>query len=77
MKRGYFEARNGNKSSTRLISFITVMMALVFAQEVIYFGRDNVVTAAAAAGTIFVTIAGAAMTYQYQQKKTENKQDEE
>ena len=77
MKNGFFEARNGSKSSTRLISFITVMTALIFAQEVIYFGRGNVVTAAAAAGTIFITIAGSALAYQYQQKKTENKQDEE
>ena len=74
MKNGFFEAANGNKSSTRLISFITVMAAIVFAQEVIYFGRDNVVTAAAAAGTIFITIAGSAMAYQYNQKKNETKE---
>jgi membrane protein YdbS with pleckstrin-like domain len=73
MAHGYFESINGNKSSTRLISFIVVLAALIFAQEVLWFGRENVITAAAAAGTIFITIAGVGLTFQFQQKKTERK----
>ena len=72
MKAGYFEASNGNKSSTRLIGFIVVIAALVLAQEVVYFDKDNPVTAAATSGTIFITIAGPVLAFIYKQKQTEN-----
>lgn len=52
------------------------MIALIFAQEVIYFGRAEVVLAAAAAGTIFITIAGPAMIYLWQNKQTEVQHEE-
>ena len=73
MKTGYFEAPNGSKSSTRLIGFIVVIAALILAQEVVYFGKDNPVTAAAAAGTIFLTIAGPVLAFLFKQKQTETK----
>ena len=72
---GFFCSLRGNRSSSRLIGFIVVVAALIFAQEVLYFGRDNVVMAAAAAGTIFITIAGPAMVFLFSQKKTETKQE--
>ena len=72
MKANYFQDTSGNKSSSRLIAFIVIIVALIFAQEVVYFGKDNIVQAAAAAGTIFLTIAGPAMIFLFQQKKTEN-----
>ena len=75
MRTGFFESISGNKSSSRLIAFIVIMVALIFAQEVIYFGKDKVVESAAAAGTIFLTIAGSAMTFMFMQKKTEVKQE--
>jgi hypothetical protein len=37
MKTEFFEAPNGNKSSTRLIGFIVIISALVLAQEIVYF----------------------------------------
>lgn len=73
---GYFEAGNGDKSSSRLTGFIVIVCALIFAQEVIYFGRKDIVNAAIAAGTIFVTVAGSAMFFLFGQKKTEVQQEE-
>lgn len=70
---GFFYSVRGNKSSSRLIGFLVIVMALIFAQEVLWFGRDDVVMAAAAAGTIFITIAGPAMVFLFNQKKTEVK----
>jgi hypothetical protein len=72
MKTEYVEAPNGSNSSTRLIGFIVVMAALILAQEVVYFGKDNPVTAATTAGTIFITIAGPVLTFLFKQKQTEN-----
>lgn len=77
MKTGYFESISGNQSSSRVIGFVVVIAALVFAQEVLYFGRANVMTSAAAAGTIFITIAGPAMAFLFMQKKQEIKQEKD
>lgn len=71
MADGYFRSVGGRKSSSRLIAAFVIFMAIVFAQEVLYFGRANVVQAAAAAGTIFITIGGPAMAFIFMQKKNE------
>lgn len=75
-KNGFFDSVSGNRSSARLGGWIVVMIALIFAQEVLYFGKDNVVTAAAAAGTLFIAIAGPAMVYLWNNKQTEVKHEE-
>lgn len=75
MKTSFFQSISGNQSSSRLIGFIVIMAALIFAQEVIYFGHTEIMTAATAAGTIFLTIAGPAMAFLFAQKKTETKQE--
>ena len=77
MKTGFFQSISGNNSSSRLIAFIVIVMALIFAQEVIYFGKDHVIEAAAASGTIFLTIAGPAMAFAFLQKKQEVKQEKD
>lgn len=71
MGTGFFQSISGNQSSSRLIGFIVIMFALIFAQEVIWFGRQEIMTAAGAAGTIFLTIAAPAMAFLFAQKKTE------
>ncbi len=77
MKTSFFQSISGNQSSSRLIGFIVIMIALIFAQEVIWFGKaESVIIAATAAGTIFLTIAAPAMTFLFMQKKTEVKQEE-
>ncbi len=68
---GFFQDKHGDKSSSRLVGTVVVVCALIFAQQVLWFGKENVVTAAAAAGTIFLTIAGPAMAFLFWQKKTE------
>jgi hypothetical protein len=75
MKTSYFESISGNKSSSRMIGFIIVVVALIESNVVLYFGRDNVILAAAAAGTIFITIAVPAMAFLFFQKQTEVKQE--
>jgi hypothetical protein len=75
MKTSFFQSISGNQSSSRLIGFIVIMVALVFAQEVLFFGRNDIMTAATAAGTIFITIAGPAMAFLFAQKKNEIKQE--
>ena len=69
---GYLQDGKGNKSSSRLIGMIVIISALVFAQEVIYFGRGDIVQSAIAAGTIFITVAAPAMAFLFAQKKNEN-----
>ena len=75
MKTSFFQSISGNQSSSRLIGFIVIMIALVFAQEVLYFGRNDIMMAATAAGTIFITIAGPALAFLFAQKKNEIKQE--
>lgn len=75
MKTGFFESISGNKSSSRLIGFLVIFAALIFAQEVIWFGKDQIMAAAGAAGTIFLTIAAPAMAFLFAQKKNEVKQE--
>ena len=75
MKHSFFQSISGNNSSSRLIGFIVVVSALIFAQEVLYFSRTDIMVGAAAAGTIFITIAGPAMGFLFIQKKNEVKQE--
>ena len=75
MKTGFFQSISGNNSSSRLIGFVVIVVALVFAQEVIWFGRTEIMMAATAAGTIFLTIAAPAMAFLFVQKKNEKKQE--
>lgn len=70
-KNGFFDAISGNRSSARLGGWTVIAIALIFVQEVLYFGRANVVLAATAAGTMFITIAGPALIYLFQNKKSE------
>jgi len=76
MKTSFFESISGNRSSTRLIGFIVIVAALIFAQQIIWFGRDEIMLAATSAGTIFLTIAGPALAFIFAQKKTEIKQED-
>jgi len=69
----FFKDLRGNLSSSRLITFIIVIVALIYSGAVIWFGRESVMLAAAAAGTLFTTIAGPGLVWMYNQKKNENK----
>ena len=72
---GFFEDRFGNKSSSRLVGFISVIYALLQSTLILYFGHiegATVVATAAASSANFVAIAGLAMIYLYGNKKTEN-----
>lgn len=75
MNNGFFESISGNKSSSRLIGFIVIIAGLILAQEVIYLGRKDIVQAAIAAGTLFLTISGSAMAFLFAQKGQEIKQE--
>ena len=75
MKSGYFESLGGNGSSSRIIGFVVVIIALFETFVVLYLGRDDVVQSAIAAGTLFVTIAGPAMAFLFVQKRTEGNQE--
>lgn len=76
MKNGFFDSVSGNRSSSRLSGFIVIIAALLFAQEVIWFGRSEIMVAAASAGTIFLTIAGPVMVFMFQNKQTEIRHEE-
>jgi hypothetical protein len=77
MKTGYFESISGNKSSSRLIGFVIILFALIENAAVLYIGRADVVQAAIAAGTLFITIGGPAMAFLFFQKGQEIKQEEQ
>lgn len=70
---GYFESMRGNKSSTRLIGFTIIITTLIFCQEILWFGRNDIVQAAIACGTMFLTIATPAMAYLFVSKQSELK----
>ena len=76
MKNGFFDGVNGDRSSSRLSGFIIIIVALFFAGEVIWFGREQIMLAATSAGTIFLTIAGPAMLFMFQNKQAEIKAEE-
>lgn len=63
MKTSYFHSISGNKSSSRLIGFIIILVALLDINVILYLGRESIVNAAVAAGTLFITIAGPAMGF--------------
>lgn len=75
-KNGFFDSVSGNRSSARLGAWCIIVIALIFVQEVLWFGRENVVLAATAAGTLFITMAGPTFVYLYQNKQTEIKHEE-
>jgi len=79
-KSGYFESISGNRSSARLIGFIIIVVALVFAQELLIAGissSENLISIATAVGTLFLTIATPTMAYLFANKATEAKRSVE
>lgn len=77
MERGYFQDDKGNRSSSRLTAFIIAIAALLFVQEILIIAALDplvgLVEAATASATLFVTIAGPALAFQFAQKRTEQK----
>lgn len=72
--RGYFQDGLGNKSSSRLSSFIVTMAAIVLSEQVLlfaYLNDSDILLAATSAGTTFISIAGPSMYFMYNQKKQE------
>ena len=75
MKQGFLQGRDGGNSNSRMIADIVILYALALAQQVLLFRGDaSIMLAASAAGTIFITIGGAAMAFLFVQKKEEEKQ---
>lgn len=74
-KNGFFESLNGNRSSSRLIGFLVVLIALFYVGIILFIGKENIVTAATASGLLFTTIAGPAMVFLFAQKRTEGTQE--
>jgi len=71
---GFFEDKYGNKSSSRLVGFISVVYALLQSTLIIYLGHmegASVVATAGASSANFLSIAGAAMVYLYNNKAKE------
>lgn len=75
MRNGFFYSISGNRSSSRLIGFVVIIAGLILAQEVIILGRNDIVQAAIAAGTLFITVSGSAMAFLFAQKGQEIKQE--
>lgn len=70
----YFKDNNGKDSSSRLISFIVIMAALIMAEQVLLFAylmEADIFLASSSAGTTFVSIAGPSMFFLFNQKKQE------
>ena len=75
-KTKFFESSPGNNSSSRLVAFIVIIVALIFVQEIIYLSKDNLKDILAIAGVFFVTIAGPAMALLFGQKYHERKNND-
>lgn len=71
---GFFEDGRGNKSSSRLIGFTTVLYALLQSTVIIVLGYlegSSVIATAGASSANFAAIAGPAMVYLYSNKRRE------
>jgi hypothetical protein len=78
MKAGFLQGADGNQSNSRLIADIVIIAALALAEQVILLrGDTSIIVTAAAAGSLFLTIAGSAMLFLWSQKKEEGKQIKE
>jgi hypothetical protein len=75
MANGFLQGPNGNNSNSRLIADVVILYALALSQQVLLFRGDaSIMVAASAAGTVFITVGGAAMAFLFAQKKTEEKE---
>ena len=75
MKTNFLEVTPGNKSNSRRSAFIIILVALFDVQLILILaGGKNIILAATAAGTLFLTLAGSAMLFLFNQKKTEQEQ---
>jgi hypothetical protein len=72
---GFFQAKPGDNSSTRLASFIIILFALLDVQLILYFGKDTIMMTVTAAGTLFATMTGPTMIWMYYRKELEIKSD--
>lgn len=80
MKNGYFQSISGNRSSSRLIGAVVIMYAMIMSFLVLYWGHqksDSMIELATASAICFTTIAGSAMVFLFQQKRTEVKQEKD
>jgi hypothetical protein len=68
---GFLQSEPGNNSGTRLASMIIIIIALIDVQVVLYFGRENIMLACTAAGTLFGAMAGPTMIWMYMKKGQE------
>jgi len=75
MKTGFFQSISGNNSSSRLIAFIVIMYSLSESSFVLYLGISEILLAAGASGTMFISKAGTAMYFIFKQKQSEVKQE--
>ena len=75
MRTNYFQSISGNQSSSRLIGFIVIMYSLLESSMVLYLGKEQIMLAATASATMFITKAGSAMAFLFAQKKQEVKQE--
>lgn len=72
MANSFLQGTDGDFSNSRLIADIVIIVALALAEQVILFRGDaSIMLVASAAGTIFLTVGGAAMAFLFAQKKTE------
>ena len=73
-KSGFWADGDGNKSSSRLIGFITIIYAMVMCLILLLVGllvykETNIIALATSVGVLFTTLAGGAMVYMYNQKR--------
>jgi len=75
MRLNFLHDTAGDNSSSRLIGFIVIVVALIYSGLVLYLGKDEIVNASVASGALFITIAGPAMAFLFVQKRSEMKQE--
>lgn len=73
-KTKFLQDRHGNNSMSRLITLIVTISAIFYTGVVIYFGRETIVQAAAAAVSVFGGMTSGAYIYMFKQKQNENVQ---
>lgn len=69
----FWQYQNGKSSAPMIFGIIIIIVSLIFVQEILFWGKDNLIEAAGAAATLFISITGSAMVYMYQDNKQANK----
>jgi hypothetical protein len=73
MAKFFWEDKDGNSSSTRIYGGVTILAGLMFVEQILYWGRNDISTVLSGAAILFTAVGGSAMAYIFYQKNKNEK----